>query len=315
MEIGVNVNTDLPLSYIIEAARAAEASGYDSIWVGEAVEYPHPLPIIALICKETKRIKVGAGILSSKINRCLHIIKAFQTLQEAYGNRLVVGLAPGDYRRLEALGIPLVESLTELETWVEYLSKTQVPTHLVPESITSRTTVKSLCELTNMPIYVGASGPRMIRMASLNADGILLNYICPKFVEWALKFVENEECCIAAYGPALLKSDDDNLGRLRISAATVLAGANNGFLKEFGLEGESENVKRILAERRYIGLADYDELLLNRFSICSSIEGIEERIKQLKDLGVDQVILATPFWRNLSAIKTVGVVRQRFGSI
>jgi alkanesulfonate monooxygenase SsuD/methylene tetrahydromethanopterin reductase-like flavin-dependent oxidoreductase (luciferase family) len=43
----------------------------------------------------------------------------------------------------------------------------------------------------DLPIYVGATGPAMLRLAGQHADGVLFNYPCtPSFVEYAMPFID-----------------------------------------------------------------------------------------------------------------------------
>lgn len=74
VELGINFNGDLSPKYIVKGSKIAEVSGYHYIWIGEAVEYMHSFPIIALVSQETENIKVGTS-LSPQINQCYHIIE------------------------------------------------------------------------------------------------------------------------------------------------------------------------------------------------------------------------------------------------
>lgn len=107
MEYGINFNGDLPFDHIIEGARIAEQIGFKYIWVGEANEYIHPFPVLAAICENTTKIQIGSGIISPQLNLCRHILKAFETLHEAYGPRFIIGLAPGDFIALQSLGVEI----------------------------------------------------------------------------------------------------------------------------------------------------------------------------------------------------------------
>jgi 5,10-methylenetetrahydromethanopterin reductase len=283
-EIGISFNGDLPPKYIVKGSKIAEATGYRYIWIGEAAEHMHPFPIIALVSQETETIKVGTGIISPQLNHCHHIVTAFQTLQESYGNRFVVGLAPGDYRSLKITGVLTSRPSEKVKSCVAEFRKS----------------------LTSLPIYVGASGPKMLETGSKIADGVLMNYVYPDFLKWALKFFREGPCRKVAYGPALLKSDRKNLELLRVYTAVVFSGANKAFLEEFRLENAALKVGGILQKEQFGRLKDYDDILLEKFAIYGSLREVEERIEGLKALGMNQVVFATPLCRNFTSVKKIG---------
>jgi len=306
VEIGINFNGDLSPRHIVKGSKISEGTGYDCIWIGEAAEYMHPFPIMALVSQETETIKVGTGIISPQLNRCYHIAKAFHTLQEVYGNRFVVGLAPGDYRGLEKTGAATSHSLKKVTSCVMKLRRSLSSNHWSSANASSKMAFEEAPSLEMLPIYVGASGPKMIETGSKVADGVLLNYVSPEFLKWALKFLRNAQCRKVAYGPALLEPDKKNLEHLRISAAIVLSGANRTLVEEFGLEDAASEVDKILREKQFYRLKEYDGILLEKFAIHGSLHELEQRVDEIKALGMHHIVLATPFCRNLESIEKVG---------
>ncbi len=297
-EVGVNFNTDLPIDYIIQGVNVAEKYGYNYIWIGEAIRYPHPIPIAALISKFTKKIKIGI-IVSPKIDQCTHIIKSIQTLRENYGERYAIGLVPGDSLKLEMLDLKIFNAIEEIKECIRNFPRVNLR---VKQNFNGF--IPKLCRLTSLPIYVGASGPKMIREGSKIADGLLLNYINPEFVKFALEFIDVENCCIAAFGPVLLKPVSEKLLiSLRISAAIVAAGANEFFVKKFGIKEEVKKIRRIFAKGDFEALKKYDEFLIEKFAIYGEPDEVLNKIEELKNIGVDQVIFGAPFCKDLEGIK------------
>jgi 5,10-methylenetetrahydromethanopterin reductase len=212
---------------------------------------------------------------------------AFQNLQDVYGNRFALGLAPGDIRGLKITGALTKHPLQKVKNCIREVRKK------FPDSST-------------LPIYVGASGPKMVEIASKMADGVLLNYVYPEFISWALRYFKDGPCRKAAYGPTLLKPEEKNIELLRVSAAIVLSGGNKTFLREFGLEETASEVNGILHKRQFHKLRMYDDLLLSKFAISGSLCEVEERVDELKHLGICQVVFATPLCRDVASIKKIG---------
>ncbi len=306
VEIGINLNGDLSPGHVVEGSKIAEATGYRYVWIGEAYQYMHPFPIMALVSRATGTIKVGTGIISPQLNQCYHIIMAFRTLQECFGNRFVVGLAPGDYRGLKITGASTRRPLEKVRSCVAEFRKCITSQHELKASTSSGMGSKKPCSLVKLPIYVGASGPKMVELGSRIAEGVRMNYVHPQFLKWALKFFCEGLSCKVAYGPALLKPDKGNLDLLRISAATVFSAANKTFLEEFGLEDKASKVDQILLKRQFQRLKDYDDVLLEKFAIYGSMREVEERVGELEALGISQVVFATPLCRDLTSVRKVG---------
>src|SRR3979411_2084338 len=54
------------LAFVIEAARGAESSGYDSVWVGDSLlarPRGEPLTLLAAVAGATKRVALGTAVL------------------------------------------------------------------------------------------------------------------------------------------------------------------------------------------------------------------------------------------------------------
>jgi alkanesulfonate monooxygenase SsuD/methylene tetrahydromethanopterin reductase-like flavin-dependent oxidoreductase (luciferase family) len=128
---------------IREAAREAEAQGYDSFWVN----YPGPidgLAALAVAATETRRIALGVGVVP------LHTHGPDRILADVRANALPVD------RLLLGVGSPNPGSLGRVRAGIAVL-RAHLPARLV----------------------VAALGPRMCRLAGEVADGVLLNWLTP----------------------------------------------------------------------------------------------------------------------------------------
>jgi 5,10-methylenetetrahydromethanopterin reductase len=285
MDVGINFNGDLSFEKIREGARISEKLDYSNIWVGESLDFKHPFPVITAIVDATERLRVGSGIISYFFNRSLHIKKAFETLVEAYGDRFAITLAPGDLNSLRSTGIDVSKPLKKLEQTIAELRTSKI--------------------LSDTPIYAGASGPKMIEAGSQLADGVLLNYAHPDYVEWALSHLA-KDTYVGVYAPALLTPDEGNEKSALIAASYVAAGANKAFQKEFGLADHVEKVRGTLKERRFDKLFENKEFLMDRFLISGNEKTILEQLNEFEIMDIDQVILGSPFCYNIKSVEAIG---------
>jgi len=287
MKFSLNLNSDLSVEHFLEAARLAESAGYYRLWVGESIGFGHSFPFITMAAEKTQRILVGAGILSPQLNHCHHICRAFQTLREVCGDRFAVAIAPGDILEVESAGASTQKVVERVLNCIQELRKLRDERKW------------------ELPVYVGASGPRLLAEGSLLADGVLINYVNPEFVEWALSKMKCKTF-VAAYGPALLRPDGENERFLRAAAFIVLAGANKAFLEEFGLEALANEARENLRKGRIS--TERLRLSLEKFALAGDLEEIKAKFQELEVLGVNEVILATPICRNLASINALTAI-------
>ncbi|MDD9913999.1 MAG: TIGR03619 family F420-dependent LLM class oxidoreductase [Rhodospirillaceae bacterium] len=110
MDIGVgirNMGTQSTRTVMAGCARAAEAMGFESIWVvdhiaippddaeGSGGRYLDILATLAWLAGVTERVNLGAGVLILPYRAALPTAKQIATVQELSGNRLVLGVGIG----------------------------------------------------------------------------------------------------------------------------------------------------------------------------------------------------------------------------
>jgi len=284
MEFGINFNGDMDFELIKRHARLAEKSRFDYIWIGDSPFFAHSFSVLPLVSESTKKIKIGSGIISPLINRCLHIKQAYRTLKEFYGGRYAVALAPGDAKALEKLSISRKNLIEKIEKCGEEIKKE-----------------------TDLKVFIGTSGPKIIEKASKKNYPLLLNYGYPEYLEWALKHRKKKVYC-AAYAPSLILNNATKKleKRLLMASAIVLAGSNKKFQEEFNLSHAAEEIRKIIEKVQYAKLEKYRALLLEKFSISGSAEEVEERCREIGKKGIAQVIFATPMELSREAIISLG---------
>src|SRR3990172_6213918 len=100
-------------------AQAAEALGFDSVWVSDHIVVPHsaiprfgevffePFTTLAYVAGQTRRIRLGTSVIILPYRNPLFMAKALATIDVLSGGRLIVGAAVGWLaEEFEALGVP-----------------------------------------------------------------------------------------------------------------------------------------------------------------------------------------------------------------
>ena len=166
---------DSDLTLIIEAARRAEAAGYDSVWAGDSLlarPRGEPLMLLAGVAGATTRLTLGTAVLLPLLRNPVSLAHAVATLDRIAKGRLVVAVGPGaelpgTHIELAALGLPSDRRVGRLLAGIErtrrLLRGEDTEIDLQPRPLRA----------TGPPIWLGGSGPRMLRLAGETFDGWL----------------------------------------------------------------------------------------------------------------------------------------------
>ena len=169
MRFSVRLNNDLPLREYARLARAAEAAGFDQIWVSHDLFLRSAPVLLTTMLQATERIAVGSGVLNPYTLHPAEIAMLAATLDELSGGRFLLGLAAGAANFLEWIGVrqerPLVTTRQAVLAIRAVLAGEPVP-GWGPEAYLRFPACL-------VPIYLGAMSPGMLRLAGELADGVL----------------------------------------------------------------------------------------------------------------------------------------------
>jgi len=161
------------LAFVIEAARRAEKAGYDSVWVGDSLlarPRGEPIALLAAVAGATTRVTLGTAVLLPLLRNPVSLAHALATLDRIAEGRLIVGVGPGaelpgTHAELAALGVPSDRRVNAVLAAVERcrrLWRNEEPgLELRPRPF----------QPGGPPIWLGGSGPRMLRLAGTTFDG------------------------------------------------------------------------------------------------------------------------------------------------
>lgn len=118
-----NLDTGRPEpARVVEAARRAEAAGFDGVYVGDHLLHPHPLlesvVTLATVAASTDRVSLGPCVMLVALRHPVVLAKQLATLSAFAPGRLRVGVGvggeyPGEF---EAAGVPLAERGRRMES-------------------------------------------------------------------------------------------------------------------------------------------------------------------------------------------------------
>ena len=176
---------DYPIREAIEYVRYAEDRGFEAVWQAESRLVREATVPMAAFLAETARIKVGAGVVNNWTRNPALLASTFSTLDDLGPGRVILGLGAWWDPLAAKVGIERRRPLTAIRETVEV-----VRALLADETVTYHGDFVHLdgVELDyvhqerrpkEVPIYIGATGMKMMELAGEIADGVLLNYLVP----------------------------------------------------------------------------------------------------------------------------------------
>ncbi len=240
--IGVLQLSMEPLEETLRMAQACDAAGFDTFWLAEAypwwrkhsMEARSSTAITAIVARETRRIAIGWGIISPYTRHPVQIAMEARVLQDVAGEgRFLLALGAskifmkeigeGEKGRETGPATVMRESIEIVQAMlsgqeVKYEGKAfaAYAPPLRPDAHAARWRV---------PIYVGATGPVLQRLAGSHGDGLLTASITtPKFVQHSRKFME-EGARKAGKDPASLDLGSVIVGSIGEDSRTAREGA------------------------------------------------------------------------------------------
>ncbi len=165
------------------AARFADASGFDSLWVSHAMAV-HPIVALACVGADAPTLKeFGTSVVPLYGRHPIDVAQQAMTAQTALGGRFTLGIGAASKQQAEdRMGIPWDRPFSFTRDFVNGLQPLLAgqAAHVVGEQLTTRTTLD--IDAPNTPILLAALGPRMLRFAGERVDGTTLGQCGPRTI-------------------------------------------------------------------------------------------------------------------------------------
>ena len=172
---------------LLDFARAAEANGFDSVFVSDHFQpwrhsdghAPFALAWLAAVGETTSRIALGTSVLTPTFRYHPAIVaQAYGTLGVLFPDRMILGVGTGEHLNEGALGVQWPDyrerfaRLREAVALIRKLWSEQSVTFDGEYYHTRNATIYDRPEQ-SVPIYVGAGGPQVAKYAGRASDGLI----------------------------------------------------------------------------------------------------------------------------------------------
>ena len=170
MRFSIRLNNDLTLPQYVALAETAERAGFDQLWISHDLFWRSAPVLLAAVAQATQRLVIGSGILNPHTIHPPELAMLAATMDELTGERFNLGLGAGASDFLGWIGIRdphPVATMRQTIAAVRALLTGQPMPGAPPEASLRFTPPRAT------PIYLGAMGPNMLRLAGEVADGVL----------------------------------------------------------------------------------------------------------------------------------------------
>lgn len=185
------------LQEAIEYVKYAEARGFEAVWQAESRLVRDAIVPMAAFAATTSRIKIGSGVINNWTRNAAVIAATFLTLDDLAPDRIICGVGAWWDPLAAKVGIkrekPLL-AMREVVTVVRQLlarERVSFKGEFVQLDDVELDVVHGRKEPRNVPIYIGATGPKMMALTGEIADGVVLNYlVSPQYNAMAMEQLE-----------------------------------------------------------------------------------------------------------------------------
>jgi probable F420-dependent oxidoreductase len=308
MDFGVVLQTDPPASAVVDLMVAAEDSGFRYGWTFDScILWQEPFVIYSQILARTNELIVGP-MVTNPITRDWSVTASlFATLNDMFGNRTVCGIGRGDSAQRVIGRKPVtLDALSQAMHAIKELAEGR-------EIERNGTTIKiPWVRDGKLEIWMGAYGPKALKLVGEQADGFILQTADPDIARWTIGAVRDSAAaagrdpskitiCVAA--PAYVGED---LAHQRDQLRWFGGMVGNHVADLVSRYGTDGGVPAALTD--YIaGRTGYDyahhgrsgnpdtefvpDEIVDRFCLVGPESAHRERLAELAEIGVDQFAL------------------------
>ena len=182
----------------LDFVRYAEERGFEAVWQAESRLVRDAIVPMAAYAAVTDRIHIGSGVINNWTRNIGLLAATYLTLDDLAPDRIICGIGAWWDPLARNVGIERRKPLTAMRETVEILRRLlnmeRVTFHgeFVHVDGIELDVVHGRREPRNIPIMIGATGPKMMELTGEISDGAVLNYcVPPEYNDQALELLEN----------------------------------------------------------------------------------------------------------------------------
>ena len=169
----------------LDYVKYAEAKGFEAVWQAESRLVRDAIVPMAAYAAVTEKIKVGSGVINNWTRNIGLLAATFLTLDDLAPNRIICGIGAWWDPLAKNVGIDREKPLTAMKETVlilkRLLAMERVTFHgeFIDVDGIELDVVHGRTDPRNVPVFIGATGDKMMELTGEFADGVVLNYCVP----------------------------------------------------------------------------------------------------------------------------------------
>jgi len=308
---------------IMYYAIQAERGGFSNLWITDHFNNRNVYVALTTAAIYTNRITFGPGVTNPYMVNPVFTAQAVATLNELAPGRVVLGIGAGDKTTLDTVGVEMEKPLQAIQESIDIIRKMVSGEIVAYQGEVFKTAgAKFLFKPKgNIPVYVGAQGPKMLALAGKIGDGVLINACHPKDVEYAVGCVKEgvnaagkrfSEIDVAAYTSFSVHEDIKKANKAAVPVVSfIVAGSPPQVLERHGIDvKKAEEIKEALKAndwgRAFSGVTPE---MIGAFSVCGTPDMCIERIAELLKSGISQFVVGSPIGANVR--EAINLISQK----
>jgi 5,10-methylenetetrahydromethanopterin reductase len=273
-----------PIREGMRYAQLAEAAGFETVWQAESRLVREATVPMAAYAAVTRRIGIGSGVVNTWTRNVGLLAATFSTLDDLAPGRVRLGLGAWWEPLASKVGVhrhhPLQAMRETVEATRRLLAMERVTYHgdFVHLDDVEIDIVHGDRSPKHVPIYVGATGMKMMELAGEIGDGVLLNYLVgPGY--------NRDAMAALAEGAERAGRTVDDLDRPQLVVCSLDED------RSVALDRARELVAQYLGQQPHIMKASgVDESLLEEIGHVLTWPATPEQIKRAMALVPDEVV-------------------------
>ncbi len=300
-----------PMSAFGDTIARAEAWGYDLAWVPDQGFMQDPFVALSYLTTRTERLRLGVGVTNPYQRHPMQIARAAAALADLRPDGFILGLGAGEKRRIrDRVGAPTGPFVDTISTTMQVLrdlfdgKRVSVSTGVFELDDVAL----EINEPPRVPIYLATTHPDAFRAAGAYADGVIVGdvsepAVMARIVGWIREGAEAhgrdmKDIAVVAWCATIVA--DDRAAVIEHLRRPVIGSAINGMHRETRglMDVAPEHFPQIRAAKFDPALALSEDAIpddmVDRFAIAGPADYCAERIRALRDVGVDTMGFRMP---------------------
>lgn len=308
MKLGIEFVPHFTLEKLGKLGRKVENAGFDHIWVCDHYRNRFVHSVLTHLAQATDKVKIGPSVTNPYTIHPAVTATALTTLDEFSGGRAALGISAGDPFLLESIGLEHDRPITavrEAIQIIEGLWKGE-KTEFSGDKFLLNGARLNYTASGDIPVYVGGRRRQMLELAGSRADGAIINATHPDEVRECMEYIKDgveksgrklEELEIVSHTAASIDEDEDKAkNKAKTATAFIASSAPQSTLEREGISTERiEKIRKFIGRNRIDRARDQiSERMIEVFSVSGKIEKLENRIEELEEIGLEQVVIGSP---------------------